>query len=222
MKSSYPRKVAIITGDLARSSSLPQGEITRAMRALSDLFETEQHWVGENFTRQSGDGWQVVVPNFEGAIRSTLTMRATLRSLGPEFEAYFSIAVGDLLSAPPTNLNDTNEQIFVKSGRELQILKERAQKDGVMVCHWSWGGAASVAVLADHISQKWTPPQAAAMRIYLNPFSDEITYTEAAERLGISRQAVTKSLKAAGKDAILKSLFILEAALRGQAEEQRP
>lgn len=215
----YPRKIAVITGDLVNSTSLDRTKITRAMSTLSDLFEQQRHWIGRNFTRQSGDGWQAVVLYPEHAIRSTLAMRAALRSLDHDIEAYFSISVGELQTAPPENLNEISDKVFVNSGRALQILKERSQKDGVLICHWDWGAAESVAVLADHISQGWTPAQAAAMLIYLNPHSDEISYTDAAEALGISRQAVTKSLKSAGKDALLKSLFILEAALRSTPKD---
>ena len=216
----YPRKIAVITGDLVNSTGLDRATITRAMAALSDLFQKEDHWIGRNFTRQSGDGWQAVHHHPEHAIRSALAMRAALRSLDAGLEAYFSISVGELESAPPQNLNEISDEVFVRSGRQLQILKDRSKKDGVLICHWDWGAAGSVAVLADHISQKWTPAQAAAILIYLNPYSDEISYTDAAEALGITRQAATKSLKSAGKDALLKALFILENALRDQTREE--
>jgi predicted DNA-binding protein (UPF0251 family) len=57
------------------------------------------------------------------------------------------------------------------------------------------------------------------MLLYLDPYSDELSYTEAAETLGISRQSVTKTLKAAGKDSVLQALFLLEASLRAHPED---
>ena len=213
---SYPRHVAVLTGDLVRSTDLKQKDMNRVMSVLSDFAADNEYWLGQNFTRQSGDGWQMLVPYPEHALRSALAIRARLRSEGKAFETYISIATGNVEEEPPGNLNLTNQAVFVRSGRELQILKERSIDDGIRIAHWDMSFAASTGYLADHISRAWTPPQAQAMLLYLNPHAADMTYTEAAEELGKSRQAVTKSLDAAGKDAVLKALYTLETSLRAQ------
>lgn len=216
---SYPRHVAVLTGDLVRSTDLAHPDIDRVMGVLADFASANEHWIGHHFTRQSGDGWQMLVLQPEHALRSALAIRARLRSEGKQLETYISIATGRLDEAPPSNLNLSNQTVFRTSGKEIQILKTHSEEDGVKIAHWDMGVAASVAVLADHISQRWTPPQAAAMLLFLDPYSDDISYTDAATSLGKSRQAVTKSLDAAGKDALLKALSFLEASLRGRAND---
>ncbi|MEJ2000263.1 MAG: hypothetical protein P8X77_02560 [Maritimibacter sp.] len=191
-------------------------KVERAMAALAESAKQQAHWTGESlrFTRNRGDGWQAVVHHPEGALRSALAFRASLKQLDAAYETYISIATGPAPAEISDDLNEMNAPIFVRSGRQLDLLKDRAHKDGVLIADWNWSCAASTAILADCISQDWTPAQAAAMLLYLNPYSDELTYTDAAEQLGKSRQVITKSLKAAKKDAILKALFLLESALR--------
>lgn len=211
----YPRNVAVVTGDLALSTELGSGAVDAIFAALAHYVAENAHWIGDSFTRQSGDGWQILVPYPQHGLRSALAIRAFLKSQNGDVETYISIAEGRLDAPPPRDLNQTNEEIFVRSGRELTILKERAKRDGILLAHWDFGPAASVGYLADHISQSWTPPQAQAMALYLDPYAADLSYTEAADALGKSRQAVTKSLKAAGKDALLKALFTLEASFPG-------
>ncbi len=214
----YPTPIAVVSGDLVGSTKIALPDIDQVFLSLA-AFVGEQTWLGANFTRQSGDGWQLVVLHPEHALRSALAVRAKLMSLRSGLDTYISISVGMIETAPPDDLNHTNHPRFVASGRELEILKNRASKDGIKLAHWDMGAEASVGVLLDEISKGWTSAQAEAVLLYLNPYSDELSYSDAAARLGKSRQTVTKSLKAAGKDAVIKALAFLEADLAAKYAE---
>jgi hypothetical protein len=73
------------------------------------------------------------------------------------------------------------------------------------------GGALDAAFrLADHIAQGWTRAQARAVCAMLPPGAGPRRI--AADRLGVSRQAVDQALRAAGFAAIEAALEQIEAA----------
>lgn len=217
----YTRTIAVVTGDLLNSTALGENQIAQGMAALEVCATDRAHHIASHFTRQSGDGWQIVVERPERALRAALMLRAALRTCGLEFETYISISVGQIKAAPGPDLNTMNAPVFVNSGQELIQLKDRAQKDGILIAHRNMGVGAAVAILADHISQSWTPPQARAMLLFLDPDFQARSYTQAGKMLGITRQAATKTLKAAGKDALLNSLLLLETSASTNPEESR-
>ena len=68
---------------------------------------------------------------------------------------------------------------------------------------------AAAITLVDKIVSDWTPTQAEAIAEMLHSMG-ELTYTELAEKLKKSRQAVTKSLTAAGLIPIDLAIFCWE------------
>lgn len=202
-------KIAVITGDIVGSTAIGVEKLERAMMALADSARMQAAWHGETlrFTRYRGDGWQVALAQPGCALRSALTFRAALRAAGAEFESYMGIAVGDRPKDMPEDLNEAMAPVFAESGRVLDLLKEAAS--GVRLDLSPAGPCSAAAILADHISQSWTQPQAAAMVHMLNP-TRKFRYTELSKRLGKSRQAVTKSLEAAGEKPIELALEALE------------
>ncbi|MEO1311919.1 MAG: hypothetical protein AAFV51_13290, partial [Pseudomonadota bacterium] len=68
--------------------------------------------------------------------------------------------------------------------------------------------ATAVLGLIDHIASGWTARQAEMMLQVLPPSGRSMAAIAEAE--GVSRQAVSKSLAAAGADAILQALEALE------------
>jgi len=203
------RKIAVLTGDIVGSTMLGPEKLERAMSALAECAETQADWHGESlrFTRNRGDGWQVVLAKPEMALRSALAFRAALRSLGEEFDSYIGIAIG----APPQkiteNLNTETSKTFVESGRILELLKE--VPSGIRMEATPTGPLTAASILADQISQDWTQPQAAAMLYALDP-TQSVRYTDIARHLGKSRQAISKSLAAAGEKPMEIALSAIE------------
>lgn len=204
--------VAVISGDLVGSTRMEPKVVEAALGVIRQLCRDEANWIGSNFTRQSGDGWQIYLGQPRYALRSALLIRAALRSMGAGLDSYFSIAAGRLAGAPPDDLNETNDPLFIRSGRQLAALKADAAKTGIRIGWTGDGRSAAAAVLADHISQDWTAAQAQAISLCLPPDAAKLTYSEAADQLGISRQAATKALKAAGLMPLRAALTALETA----------
>ncbi|MYM55751.1 MarR family transcriptional regulator [Rhodobacteraceae bacterium GS-10] len=203
--------IAVLTGDLVGSTSLSPAQVAQAFDALADCAAMQADWHGAllHFTRQRGDGWQVALARPALALRSALAFRAALRSEGSEFDSYISIAEGEVAGKLGSDLNAETTDVFVASGDGLDMLKLLSKSERMF---YGDGGPLNAAtVLADHISQGWTPAQAAAILPFLAPDA-EPSYTEVAKALGKSRQAVTKALDAAGYPALQRALHSIEEA----------
>lgn len=205
--------IAVLTGDIIGSTQMPPEDLERAFDALSASAEVQADWHGESlhFTRQRGDGWQVRLARPELALRSALAFRAALRSEGKEFSTYIATAEGLAGASFPNNdLNAVSDRVFIESGRLLDEMKSYSYSLNVKMSHTSTGAIGAAFIFADHISQSWTPSQAAAILPGLI-ISDPPNNSEIARTLGKSRQAVTKAQNGAGLEAILLALHVIEA-----------
>ncbi len=202
--------IAVLTGDLVASTSLTPDQLARAMATLERCAETQAAWHGADlrFARHRGDGWQVALARPALALRSALAFRAALKAADDRFDSYIAIALGAADLQDGNSLNTRNDPVFVASGRALDRLKDRQTQ---RIAHASGGALNAATILADHLSQGWTAAQAQAILPSLAPDAD-ITLTGIAQGLGKSRQTVTKSLHAAGWDALDPALTALEAA----------
>lgn len=212
MKAHNQNRIAVLTGDIVGSTDLGPKQLEDALTALRHCADIQAEWVGTtlHFTRHRGDGWQVVLAKPQYGLRSALAFRAALRAQNPDFDSYIAIAAGDGPANIATNLNDETSRVFVESGQGLDDLL--ATRAPIRMLHQSRGAHDAATILADHISQGWTQAQAAAILPKLAPDTN-VTITEIAQMLGKSRQAVTKSLKAAGYDAIDLALEALDGNL---------
>ena len=206
------RTIAVLTGDLVNSTGLGPAKVERAFRALEDCAALQADWAGGrslHFTRHRGDGWQVALPEPKYALRAALCFRAALRAEGEDFDSYIGLAEGEAPEDIGPDLNEETEEVFVASGDALDMIKLLSL--GERLQHASGGALQATTLLADYISQGWTPPQASAILPFLSPGTPP-HYTEIAKALGKSRQSVTKSLEAAGYQVLRDALKTLEAA----------
>lgn len=202
--------ISVVTGDLVQSTALPKGAIDRAMASLSDASDKLGALQGQSlrFTRHRGDGWQAVLVKPDLYLRAALAFRANLKALGDAYDTYIAIADGPQETALPGDLNSAQGPAFVKSGDALDAMKLLAGNRG-RFAHAGFGQQAATLALADRISQGWTPAQSAAVaQMIFHPAPP--TLTSVAEALGISRQAATKSLDAAGYDFIQEAMNHVE------------
>ena len=206
-------QIAVLTGDLVDSTSLGSKKVSQAFDVIEKSSFEQEAWHGAplHFTRQRGDGWQVALARPKLALRSALAFRAALRA--EQTDARMAVALGPRPSpeALAEGLNAQNSEPFVKSGRDLDALK-RAKTD-IRLSHDPAGAMSAVFAFADHISRSWTPAQAQAMLHFLPP--ERASFTDIAETLGKSRQAVSKALYSAGLDAFVVALAAVEAEKNG-------
>ncbi len=199
--------IAVLTGDLVRSTDLEQDRLDQAMQALAAAAARASSWHGASlmFSRNRGDGWQVCLARPDLALRTALCMRAALRTGGKDLATRIAIAVGDGDPGSTGDLNAASGPVFVASGRGLDALELPAMMT------FEGGGALGAAVrLADHVSQGWTEAQARAVGPMLEP--DTPVRREVAQAIGISRQAVDQALEAAGYPALAEALTLIEGA----------
>lgn len=195
--------LAVLSGDIVDSTSLGATELDDVMRALETASQEMSQWSPSvcDFTRQSGDGWQVALGAVQFDLRAALFLQAIVRRQGKHLRTRIAIAIDDgtLADDPERDLNSAHGPAFITSGRLLSSLKGHAH-----LAHAVGGACHAAIALADHISDGWTQAQARALCELLPPNSG--TRAEAAKRLGISRPAVDQALWSAGFPAIEAAL----------------
>ena len=78
------RDIAVLTGDIIRSSDLSAEELSRVLAVIKKAAGKIAEWQNEDtlFTRFSGDGWKLVLANTMFVLRATMYLRAYLRREG--------------------------------------------------------------------------------------------------------------------------------------------
>ncbi|WGW02629.1 MarR family transcriptional regulator [Tropicibacter oceani] len=197
---------AVLTGDIVNSGALSAEELDRTLAALNDACVEASGWrdgTVSGFARRGGDAWQIALSSAEFSLRLALLCHAHVRRLDKARATRIAVATGPG-TLPGTDPNFAHGPAFTASGRLLETLS-----DPVTMDHGAGGSASATFVLADHIARGWTPAQARAMAEVLPPHSGP--RSEAARRLGISRQAVDQALWSAGYPALLSALTAWEA-----------
>lgn len=195
--------IAVLTGDLVQSTSLSKNDVELRMSSVQKAAEQISGWGAEtNFTRQSGDGWQIIVRPPGMALRAALFLRSELKRTGAKRVTRIFIATGPA-TISSSDLNTATDPVFVASGRGLKKMPKRA-----LMGHDAGDGVSAAVRLADHISQRWTTAQARVMGDALRPL--EPSQSDIAKRHGISQQSVQQSLAAAGYSALIDAIHFLE------------
>ena len=199
-------KFAVLTGDIVDSTALSAAELSAALGALEMAVQDLTGWTNSmvtGFRRRGGDSWQAALSAPQLGLRAALYLAATLRSEDKDLSTRIALAAGDGTLPPDGDTNSASGPAFVASGRLLEGLPRHNH-----ISHASGGALAATTRLADHIAQGWTVAQARAMREMLPPHAGPRTV--AAERLGITRQAVNQALWSAGYPALSDALSLVE------------
>ena len=141
------------------------------------------------------------------SLRAALFIQASLRACDQPVLSRIAVATGEgqLPEDTKKDLNSAYGEAFTASGRLLSDLPGPS-----LMAHASGGPIDAAFRLADHIATGWTQAQARAMAALLPPGAGPRRI--AAERLGISRQAVDQALHAAGFPAVEAALEQIESS----------
>lgn len=198
--------IAVLTGDIVQSMRMDAASLSNALEYLDNLSSRIAVWQTPAqpamFTRNRGDGWQIVVPQPELALRAALYLQAGLVSRHDGMRSRISIATGPGSLPRDGDLNAASGAAFVASGRALDAMK------GAQMVYAAGGALGAATRLADHIAQGWTVAQARAVHHMLWP-RDRTRVAVAAE-IGVTRQAVDKALHSAGFPALDDALAMIE------------
>jgi hypothetical protein len=205
---------AVLTGDIVDSSDMSAKALDEVMEAIRDASRQMPGWDRSDgdrtetaYARRGGDGWQIALNRPEFALRASLFVQARLRAMNDSYASRIAAATGKG-SLPPdarADLNSAHGPVFEASGRLLGTLPRHT-----LMAHAGGGALDAAFRLADHIAQGWTRAQARAVCAMLPPGAGPRRI--AADRLGVSRQAVDQALRAAGFAAIEAALEQIEAA----------
>ncbi len=195
---------AVLTGDIVKSSQLPQGGLDRIFANLGDVADRIGAWQGSSvhFTRNRGDGWQMAVaPAF--ALRAVFAARAAVRMADKRFDTRVALALGEG-TVPGETLADAAGPVFTASGQALENMPRK--RDMVMAGD---AGMHAVALrLSEEIIKRWTEAQAEVAVRALAP--DTPTQAALAEVLNVTKQTVQGHMDAAGIDALIETCEALD------------
>jgi hypothetical protein len=205
--------LAVLTGDIIKSSRLPPGALDAAMKRLAAAADMMSGWDGSRparFSRFRGDGWQCLAPSPALALRATLFLRANLRSLDRDTDTRVSVGIGPATVPPAGDLAGAGGPAFELSGRGLDKMARPEQ----LAISWAAPPPAAPVIaalfsLSDEISRLWTPAQAEVLIETLAP--GEEVQEVLAGRHGVSQQAIAKRLSGGGDWAVQRALAALEA-----------
>jgi hypothetical protein len=206
--------IAVITGDLVRSTSLRDGRVAVAFQALRSAADQISGWqeppAPTAFSRNRGDGWQVFLTDSRLALRAALFLRAALRSQGKDLATRMAIGIADGTPPGTGDLNLASGPAFVAAGHALDTMKPPVELQVVS----DDPALEAVFRLADHLSRGWTQKQALALVAMLAPGT--VTQQTVAEQQQVTRQAVGQALRSAGYDAINDALRMIERPGKGK------
>lgn len=181
---------AVLTGDLIGSRKAGAQATDRAIDAIADVARQ----MGAPFTRYRGDGWQVLLVRPELALRFALIVTARLRSVKAPLTR-FSIGIDEIAKERAPSLAAETGQAFVISGETLDLMPKRSEFAIASMTRrlneMTWAAAR----LADQVARKWSPQQAEAMVMALDP--SEPSGSSIAKSLHISPAAASYRLQGA-------------------------
>ncbi|MEO0959739.1 MAG: hypothetical protein AAFY66_14975 [Pseudomonadota bacterium] len=194
-----PHRIAVLTGDVVKSSALPATALDALFGALERGRRDAASWAGPigKLSRYRGDGWQLVTDAPGAALRLGLFLRATLLAENTDFDTRISIGIGEgAFDAGDPGLLDG--AAFQRSGRAL----EQMRRDERLLL----AGPQDVALLPpaiallDALCRRWTQAQCKVLRHALAlpaPLQKDI-----ASRLSVEPQTVSDHLARANFEPV--------------------
>jgi hypothetical protein len=198
---------AVLTGDLVGSTAGGSATVDATMSKIVDtaqLIGPEGNFI---FTRFRGDGWQMIVTPPHKALRFAVIILATLRSHQALLPSRIAIGVGPVTNRGTKDLSDASGPAFAYSGHALDNMGRHER-----LFHSMEDGHVPeqiAALLIDERIRRWTPEQAEAAALYLDP--SQPTSAEVARVIGISPQAASYRLTGAGAGPMRDALTQLES-----------
>lgn len=196
-----PKTIAVLTGDIVSSRKAPPKALEQAFAILQQAAaDFGQHQdLDLRFTRNRGDGWQVVLTDPSQCFDAILYIIASLRAGQSGLDTRISVAIAPVDTLGSRDLADANGPAFFIAGDQLDKMPRTTR-----IAMANLGPAqAAIIDMTDHIIARWTAAQAQAVALAL--LGPAKTQDDIAAHLGITRQAVQNRLASAGFGAFDKA-----------------
>ena len=205
---------AALTGDIIKSRAVSPPALEQAFVTLRQSAADfgQQRGLDLRFTRNRGDGWQVVLTDPTEAFDAILYFIASLRAGQGVPDTRIAAAIAPVDSIGSKDLADASGPAFFLAGDALDQMPRARQ---IVIAGLNDTQTALVD-LAEYISTRWTATQAEAVAMAL--LSPSKTQEDIAATLGITRQAVQNRLAGAGFGYLDKA----RAAMRNLTSDQAP
>lgn len=200
------KNVAIITGDLVNSTKMTAEERTDMLQLLQSLPECMSPICKTNIEIFRGDGFQLKITEPNHALQIALAIRAIIRANkfknnNGQWDARIAIGIGTL-DYETDSLSTSDGEAFRLSGRSLDLIGNSR-----LIIETPWEGVNKELMVstlfADDVVSSWTTSQS---RIMFEKLVKNRSQEEIGNKLGVTRQMVSKTLKAAKE--ILISVYI--------------
>ena len=204
---------AVLTGDVIKSSLLKPPQLEQVRDVLLQAVRDAGRWksglvLGKaEFFR--GDAWQASLADPALALRVAMFIRARVKSQAIA-DTRIAIGIGTIDKVAEKRVSLSQGEAFVLSGH---CLDEMPSVVRMTICLPSSTGTAGlwmpvVGQLCDALASQWKPRQAQIVASAL--FPTESRHEEIAEKLGVTKQAVTKSLRGAGWHSLIRAITAFE------------
>ncbi|MFN3661679.1 hypothetical protein [Yoonia sp.] len=209
-----PNLIAALTGDIIKSRKAPPQALEQTFALLQQAAADfgGQRGLDLRFTRNRGDGWQVVLTDPTQCFDAILFVIASLRAGRTGLDTRISAAIAPVDTLGTRDLADASGDAFFIAGDQLDQMPRADQiaLAGVSDAH------SALVDLAVQIASRWTAAQAQAVAMAL--LDPAKTHDDIAARLGITRQAVQNRLASAGFGTFNKA----RAAMRNLTPDTTP
>lgn len=208
-----PLRYAVLTGDIVGSSKLPPSDLQELMQRLRESSEQfSASFPGAVFGKLgvfSGDGWQMLMPDWKRSLRAAVYMRAVAKSTeARKTDTRVAVAWGavDAESLKPERISESTGEAFTRSGRALKTMRKQGR---LVLDNGEAAGEGrflrtSVA-LVDELASRWTARQAETVAMALLGRSQEGISTATGKRQPTIQQAL-RTAGWRGIDDLLKEM----------------
>lgn len=209
----YRAPLAVLTGDIVRSSTLDAAEFRRLTSGIEgSVGAFERVYPGSMIGAADiyrGDSWQIAMAKPRLGLRFAMYLRAVVKSRS-KTDTRVSIAIGSGDRLNTAKISQSTGETFTRSGRELDSIGSRR-----LVLSMEGNDLAllsgTVAMLLDRIASGWSTKQAEAMcRVLENPGKSDADIAGAGAS-DSDRRNFSKLKMRANADAILDALSAFEA-----------
>lgn len=205
---------AIITGDIVNSTKLSREERIVMLYSLQEIPMILNDISSVNFEIFRGDSFQILVSDPWQVLKVALIIRAFLRSqkLGENkkiLDSRIAIGIGSL-DFQSEELSTSDGEAYRFSGR---LLDEMDKAKLAIKTPWlEVNEELSLnTAFADRIISSWKQKQS---RVVYESLITGMNHNELAQKLGITRQMIGKSLRASNEDLILEYIHRFEKIIR--------
>jgi len=204
--------IAVETSDIVGSTKLSRPELNTAITALKSCIAGISHESNDivaEFYR--GDAFQIMYPNAVSSFKNLLIIKLYMLShLDFTVKITQSLALGSV-SLPVKSLNDRMDDVFINSGRQLDIL----DKGEIGISINSFAGADMLALsFLNRLIEGLSAKQALVLYWYIKDNYPE--HKKIAAKLKMTRQNVNTHLLRGNADLIRGFINHFETVVKGE------